>query len=218
MAKTVLSACVLLSVTNAWGSVSGMSHGITVAIEPSWSGQGGKKGTPSPAPPPARHANDDYIIGPSDVLNVNVWKDPELTRVVTVRPDGRISLPLIGELPVSGLTAMNVQLLVSKRLKDYVSDPEVTVIVQEVKSQTYIVVGKVAKPGSYDLGKPTTVLEAIAISGGFLDFAKTNKVYILRRQEDGTQIRLPFDYKKVINQRAPDENVDLKNGDTIVVP
>ena len=91
-------------------------------------------------------------------------------------------------------------------------------IVQAVKSQTCIVMGKVAKPGSFDLGKPTTVLEAIAIAGGFLDFAKTNKVYILRRQDEGPQIRLPFDYKKVINQRAPDENVDLKNGDTIVVP
>ena len=218
LARIALSACVLFSVTNAWGSISATPHGINVATKLRRAGQGGRKGTPPPAPQPSRHATDDYIIGPSDILNINVWKDPELTRVVTVRPDGRITLPLIGELPVSGLTAMNVQLLVTKRLKDYVSDPEVTVIVQEVKSQTYIVVGKVVKPGSFDLGKPTTVLEAIAIAGGFLDFAKTNKVYVLRRQEDGTQIRLPFDYKKVINQHASGENVDLKNGDTIVVP
>ena len=135
-----------------------------------------------------------------------------------MRPDGKITLPLIGEMQVSGMTAIDVQHLVTQRLKEYIAKPEVTVTVEEMKSRTYIIVGKITKPGSYDLAKPTTVLEAIAIAGGFLDFAKVNKVYILRRRDDGTQIRLPFDYKKVINERAPDENVDLKSGDTIVVP
>lgn len=111
-----------------------------------------------------------------------------------------------------------MQRLVTQKLKEYISDPQVTVIVQEVKSRTYIVVGKIVKPGSFPLDKPTTVLEAIAIAGGFLDFAKTNKVYIIRRKEDGSSIRLPFNYKKVINEQNSDENVDLKNGDTIVVP
>jgi len=160
----------------------------------------------------------DYVIGPSDVLAVNVWKDTEISRTVLVRPDGRISLPLIGELEVNGLTALQVQDLVTQKLRPFISKPQVTVIVTEVKSRTYTVVGKVAKPGSFSLGKPTTVLEAIAIAGGFLDFAKVTKVYVIRRLADGSQTRLPFDYKKVISGQKADENIDLKGGDTIVVP
>ena len=99
LVKIALSACVLLGVTNAWGAISATPHGIMTPAKLYWSGQGGKKRTPPPAPAPARHATDDYIIGPSDILNINVWKDPELTRIVTVRPDGRISLPLSGNCP-----------------------------------------------------------------------------------------------------------------------
>ena len=135
-----------------------------------------------------------------------------------VRPDGKISLPLVGELEVSGLTALSVQHLIVQRLSDYISNPQVTVIVQTVKSRTYVIVGKIAKPGSYELGKPTTILEAIAIAGGFLDFAKLNKVYVIRRKADGSSTRLPFNYNKVIKGRNSDENVDLNSGDTIVVP
>lgn len=161
---------------------------------------------------------NDYIIGPSNVLAINVWKDTELSRTVLVRPDGRISLPLIGELEVSGLTAGKVQDLIAQRLSPYISKPQVTVIVTEVKSRTYTVVGKIAKPGSFELGKPTTVLDAIAIAGGFLDFAKVSKIYVIRRLEDGSETRLPFDYKKVIKGQKTDENINLKSGDTIVVP
>ena len=218
LARIALSACLALTVTNAWGSVSVKPRPIPVGAKVSWAGQAGRKAATQPNPPGAKRVDDDYIIGPSDVLGINVWKSPELTETVPVRPDGRITLPLIGELEVSGLTAMNVQLLVTQRLQEYVSKPQVTVIVQKVGSRTYIIVGKIAHPGSFELGKPTTVLEAIAIAGGFLDFAKVNKVYILTHTDDGTQIRLPFDYKKVITQRAPDENVYLKSGDTIVVP
>jgi polysaccharide export outer membrane protein len=216
--RLVLSACLAFAVANALGSNSAKPVGIPVAAKASWVAQGGTKAADQPKAPSAKSVSDDYVIGPSDVLSINVWKDAELTRVVPVRPDGKISLPLIGELEVSGLTAVNVQRLVTQKLKEYISDPQVTVIVQEVKSRTYIVVGKIVKPGSFPLDKPTTVLEAIAIAGGFLDFAKTNKIYIIRRKEDGSSIRLPFNYKKVINERDSGENVDLKNGDTIVVP
>ena len=168
--------------------------------------------------PSAPRVPDDYVIGPSDVLAINVWKDTELSRTVLVRPDGRISLPLIGELEVSGLTALKVQDLIAQKLSPYISKPQVTVIVSEVKSRTYTVVGKIAKPGSFQLEKPTTVLDAIAIAGGFLDFAKVSKIYVIRRLGDGSQTRLPFDYKKVINGQKADENIDLKSGDTIVVP
>jgi polysaccharide export outer membrane protein len=162
--------------------------------------------------------SDDYVIGPADVLAIDVWKDTELTRTVTVRPDGKISLPLIGELEVGGLTAPSVQRVIAQRLNEYISKPQVAVIVQEVKSQTYVVVGKVAHPGAYGLGKPTTVLEAIAIAGGFLDFAKVSKVNIIRRQAGGSPRMLHFDYKGVIKGRNSDQNVELKSGDTIVVP
>jgi polysaccharide biosynthesis/export protein len=167
----------------------------------------------------SKRVDNDYVIGPSDVLGVNVWKDTELTRSsVLVRPDGKISLPLVGELEVSGLTALGVQGLLVQKLKAYISNPQVTVIVQEVKSRTYIIMGKIVKAGSYELGKPTTILEAIAIAGGFQEFAKTNKIYVIRKMDDGSTSKLPFDYKNVIKGHHPEENVILKSGDTIVVP
>ena len=180
--------------------------------------QAGKEPASQQGTPNAKRAVDDYRIGPSDVLAINVWKDTELTRTVTVRPDGKISLPLVGELEVSGLTASSVQRLIGQRLAEYISNPQVTVMVQQVKSQTYVVVGKVSKPGSFEMGKPTTVLEAIAIAGGFLDFAKTNKVKIIRRLQGGQTETLYFDYNKVIKGKNPEQNVELQNGDTLVVP
>jgi polysaccharide export outer membrane protein len=214
----VLLASLAFALTNAWGSDSAKSAGTSEATKASWEGQGGREKASQPNQPNVKGVVDDYIIGPSDVLAVNVWKDTELTRTVTVRPDGKISLPLIGELAVSGLTASSVQRLITQRLTEYVSKPQVTVIVQEVKSKTYIVVGKVAKPGAYELGKPTSVLEAIAIAGGFLDFAKPDKVYIIRQRDGGPSETLHFDYKKVIKGKNAEQNVELKNGDTIVVP
>ncbi len=182
------------------------------------SAQAGKESTGQQAAPGAKRVVDDYRIGPSDVLAINVWKDTELTRTVTVRPDGKISLPLVGELEVSGLTASSVQRLIGQRLAEYISSPQVTVMVQEVKSQTYVVVGKVTKPGSYELGKPTTVLEAIAIAGGLLDFAKSGKIKIIRRREGGQTETLYFNYNKAVKGKDAEQNVELQSGDTIVVP
>ena len=218
LVRIALSVCLALTAANAWGSVSVKPRGILLATKVGASGQAGKKAALPASPASPSHVSDDYIIGPSDVLNINVWRDSELSKKVLVRPDGRITLPLIGEMQVSGLTAMNVQLLITQRLSEFVSKPIVTVTVEDVKSRSYVVVGKIIHPGSYELGKPTTVLEAIAIAGGLQDFAKTGKIYILTHTEDGSQVRLPFNYKKVITQRAPEENVYLKSGDTIVVP
>jgi polysaccharide export outer membrane protein len=217
-ARFVLLAGLAFAVTNAWGLDSAKSAGTSEATKAGGAGQGGRETTGQPNAPNAKRVAEDYIIGPSDVLAINVWKDTELTRTVTVRPDGKISLPLIGELAVNGLTAPSVQRLIAQRLAEYVSKPLVTVIVQEVKSKTYVVVGKVAKPGAYELGKPTTVLEAIAIAGGFLDFAKVSKVNIIRRRDGGPSETLHFDYKKVIKGQNAEQNVELKSGDTIVVP
>jgi len=216
--RFALVTCLAFAVINVWGSDSGKPAGTPQSAKASEVEQDGRKTPDQPSASGAKVASDDYIIGPSDVLAISVWKDTELTRTVLVRPDGKISLPLIGELEVSGLTALNVQRLVAQKLTAYISMPQVTVIVQEVKSRTYSVLGKIAKPGSYELGKPTTVLQAIAIAGGFLDFAKQNKIYIIRPVNGGSTKTLPFDYKKVIKGKNPEQNIELKNGDTIVVP
>jgi polysaccharide export outer membrane protein len=176
------------------------------------------KAAGQPTTAAAATSPDDYLIGPEDILAINVWRDPEISRTVPVRPDGKISLPLIGDLDVNGLTTLKVRSLIVAKLKEYIANPEVSVIVQEIKSRTYVVMGKVTKPGSYPLAKPTSVLEAIAVAGGFLEFAKQDKIYVLRRMEDGSQKALPFNYKQVIKGRKLDQNVELKTGDTVVVP
>jgi polysaccharide export outer membrane protein len=213
-----LLACLLLVANIALGSDSDKSAGVQDVETASPTEQAAKKTGDQPNTPSPKHVQDDYVIGPSDVLAINVWKDPELSRTVPVRPDGKISLPLIGELQVSGLTTLNVQQIVTQKLREYISDPEVAVIVQEVKSRTYTVLGKVVKPGSYALAKPTTVLEAIAVAGGFLDFAKKNKISIIRPTDKGSPGTLYFDYKKVTEGRNPEQNVEIKSGDTILVP
>jgi polysaccharide biosynthesis/export protein len=159
-----------------------------------------------------------YVIGPADVLAINVWKDTELSKTMPVRPDGNISLPLIGEMRASGLTAAQLQDLIAQKLKGYVTNPEVNVVVEEVKSRSFNIMGKVMKPGAYDLAKPLTVLDAVALAGGFQDFAKVSKVYVLRTMPDGSQKMLPFNYKQVIKGRQLAQNVELQSGDTVVVP
>ena len=170
------------------------------------------------APPSAVTANENFIIGVGDVLAINVWKEEQLTRTVPVRSDGRISLPLVGEIQASGHTPKDLENELRTKLKDYVSEPEVTVIVQEIKSQKFNVLGMVMKPGSYALANPTTVLDAIALAGGFRDFAKQKDIYVLRRAADGTSSRLPFNYKDVVKGRNSSQNVVLQSNDTIVVP
>jgi len=214
----LLLASLAFAATGARGSDPASPQRTSKVIVVSAWGQAGQKTAGQQNAPNTKPAVDDYIIGPSDVLAINVWKDTELTRTVTVRPDGKISLPLVGEMEVSGLTALKVQRVIVQRLSEYISNPQVAVIVQEVKSQTYVIVGKIVKPGAYDLGKPMTVLEAIATAGGFVEFAKVSKVYIIRRQDGGPSETLHFDYKKVIKGKNLEQNVEIKNGDTIVVP
>lgn len=160
----------------------------------------------------------DFIIGPDDVLAVNVWKEPEVSQTVTVRPDGKISLPLAGQVVASGLTTEQLQVVISHQLENYLSRPEVTVIVHEVKSQRVVVAGEVAKPGSYELRTSMTILDAIAEAGGPLDYAKLRSIYVLRRGPDGRAVRIPFNYKQVIKGRKLAQNVSLESHDTVVVP
>jgi polysaccharide biosynthesis/export protein len=175
---------------------------------------GNKSGEGSRAP----RSDDSYVIGADDVLAINVWKEPEVSRSVPVRPDGKISLPLVGELTASGQTPLQLEQEIAKRLANYISEPEVTVIVQDSKSQKINIMGMVARPGAYFLTGSTTVLDAIAMAGGFKDFAKQKSIYVLRQNADGTQQRIPFNYKEVIKGKNSEQNVRLVPRDTVVVP
>ena len=191
-----------------------------------------------PAPPPTPEqagkdsgqlasvpSGDEYIIGPQDVVAINVWREPELSRAVPVRPDGKISLPLVGEVKANGLTPRMLQTRIAKELELYLNKPEVSVSVLEANSHKFNIVGEVLRPGSYPLAKPTTVLDAIATAGGFREFAKVKKIYVLRpvpMQPNDTvhfnDMRIHFNYRDVITGKHSAQNVELKPGDTVVVP
>jgi polysaccharide export outer membrane protein len=167
---------------------------------------------------PADAVDANFIIGPSDVLNVSVWKEPEISRTVPVRLDGKITLPLAGDIMASGLTTDQLQLAIKEKLEPYLTEPEVTVIVQEAKSKKVNIFGRVSKPGSYELTKPTTVLDGIAMAGGLGDFAKASKIYVLRTEANGQTQRYKFNYKDVLKGKNPAQNIQLLPHDTIVVP
>jgi polysaccharide export outer membrane protein len=166
----------------------------------------------------ARPTEDKFVIGADDVLAVNVWKEADITRTVTVRSDGKITLPLLGELQASTKTPKQLEEDISSKLSDFISDPAVTVTVQEVHSQRFNILGRVEHPGSYPLKENLTVLDAIALAGGLRDFAKQKSIYILRRNPDGTQVRLIFNYKEVIRGQNLKQNIKLELYDTVVVP
>jgi polysaccharide biosynthesis/export protein len=161
------------------------------------------------------HAND-YKIGPEDLLDISVWKNPELSRTVPVRPDGKVSLPLVNDIQAAGLTPTALRQQLIDRLAEFIPAPEVAVIVREVHSMKVAVVGSVKTPGRYELKSAATVLEMIALAQGFTDFASRDRVVILR-QENGETKRIPFNYRKVA---AGDEQANLivQPGDIIVVP
>ena len=163
-------------------------------------------------------SDDAYVIGANDVLAINVWKEPDISRSVPVRSDGKISLPLVGELQAGGQTPRQLEQEIAKLLQSYISEAEVTVIVAESKSQKINILGMIARPGAYLLTSSTTILDAIAMAGGFKDFAKKKAIYVLRTNPDGTQKRIPFNYKEVIKGTNPAQNVKLLSGDTVVVP
>lgn len=171
-----------------------------------------------PANATAQAHDDSYVIGNDDVLAVNVWKEPDISRSVPVRSDGKISLPLVGEVQAAGVTPLKLEKDIAAKLKSYIAEPEVTVIVQQVNSQKFNILGMVNKPGLYPLTNSPTVLDAIGIAGGFRDFAKQKSIYVLRQKPDGTQARLPFNYKEVVKGKNPAQNIKLEPRDTIVVP
>ncbi len=169
------------------------------------------------ANPVNAEANPNYVIGESDVLAINVWHEQEVSRVLPVRADGKISLPLIGEVTASGLTPTQLQQAITEKLRTLMANPEVTIIVQDARSQYFTVVGEVYRPGSYPLAMRLTTLDAIALSGGLRDFAKSKKIYVLRPRQDGSTEKLPFNYKRALSGDS-NENIMLLPRDTIVVP
>lgn len=165
----------------------------------------------------AATSDPNYVIGGQDVLDVSVWKEAELTRSVPVRPDGKISLPLLNDVQAAGLTPTQLAEQIRESLKKYVTDPQVTVIVTQINSQRIYILGEVTRAGAYPLLPNMTILQGLSSAGGFTQFANMKKIYMFRT-ENGKQVRFPFNYKDVINGKSQDENVVLKAGDTIVVP
>jgi len=158
-----------------------------------------------------------YKIGAQDVLQIDVWKEPEITRSVPVRPDGKITLPLLNDIQAAGLTPMELGQKISEELRKYINDPQVTVSVEQINSRRVYVTGEVTRPGAFLLLPNMTVLQALTSAGGFTQFAKIKGIYVLRTA-GGKQLKLPFNYKAVIDGKKPEENIQLQPGDTIVVP
>jgi polysaccharide biosynthesis/export protein len=183
------------------------------------------QGTQSPAQPaaavppakPAVPAPDDYRIGPEDALQIIVWKNEALSRSVTVRPDGKISLPLLNDVQASGLTAMQLRDDLTKKFTEFMPSPEVSVLITGVNSFKVSVLGQVNRPGRYDLKSKTTMLELIALCGGFRDFAAPTRIVVLR-QEGKTTKRIPFNYNRVIQEGGETANLELQPNDIILVP
>lgn len=160
-------------------------------------------------------APDDYIIGPQDVLRIDVWKEPEISRSIPVRPDGKISLPLLDDVQAAGLTAMKLAGNIRDGLTKFITNPQVTVTVSDINSRRIFITGEVVRQGTLPLIPNMTALQALSSAGGVSQFAKPTKIYILRNQS-GQQIKVPFNYKEVLKGKMPD--VALLPGDVIVVP
>ena len=158
-----------------------------------------------------------YRIGPEDIIQVSVFGNEALTRTVPVRPDGMITLPLLNDIKAAGLTPMELRDLIMKRLVEFVPSPEVAVIVTEVRSLMVSVIGQVAKPGRYDLKSAGTVVDALAMAGGFKEFAARSKVVVMRT-ENGIAKRLPFDYDRMAAAKNRQDNFVLRAGDIVMVP
>jgi len=162
-------------------------------------------------------SDPNYIIGAQDVLDISVWKEAELTRSVPVRPDGKISMPLLNDVQAAGLTPTQLAALITERLKKFVTNPQVTVIVTAINSQRVYLLGEVSRPGAYPILPGMTILQGLSSAGGFTQFAKMKSIYLLR-EVGGKQEKYSFNYKDVIHGHHVEQNLILKAGDTIVVP
>jgi polysaccharide biosynthesis/export protein len=190
-------------------SLGQANHGLSAATA-------GASPVQPPAPSGNKPGDDSFVIGNDDVLAINVWKEPDFSRSIQVRSDGKISLPLLGEIQAAGRTPLQLEQDISTKLLNYITKPEVTVMVEQINSKKFNILGQVAKPGSYSLALAPTIVDAIAIAGGPRDFAKQKSIYILRQNPGGGQTRIAFNYKDFL--KGKDQNVKLESHDTVVVP
>jgi len=202
MKRTALRMMVLILLLAAG------TYGQQSSVSPPVSERPGSK-------PPADVSPADYKIGPQDILRIDVWKEPEISRSVPVRPDGKISLPLLNDVQAAGLTAVQLAKNIHDGLTRFVTSPQVTVIVTEINSRRVYCNGEVTRPGAMALLPDMTALQALSSCGGFTQFARVKDIYILRT-EHGEQVQHPFNYKDVVKGRSPD--MRLQPGDIIVVP
>ncbi len=186
------------------------------ALASAQSGAPGQPSAGSAAEKNAVNAGPDYVIGPDDVLHISVWKEADLTATLPVRPDGKISLPLLDDVQAAGLTPKQLADSVTEKLKKYIADPRVTVVVNQINSKRVYLVGEVTHTGPMPMLANMTVLQAIS-SAGLTQFANTKGIYVLRT-ENGKQQKMPVNYRKLVKGELMEQNYLLKPGDTIVVP
>jgi polysaccharide export outer membrane protein len=175
-----------------------------------------EKTTVAPAKPAAAPPAD-YVIGPDDQLSIVFWRDKELSADVVVRPDGKISLPLLNDVQAAGMTPEQLRQKVTEDAKRYIEDPTATVVVRQINSRKVFITGEVEKPGPYQLTAPTTVLQLISMAGGLKEYANGKKIVVMR-VENGRPTGYAFNYKDVMNRRNMKQNIELKPGDTVIVP
>ena len=220
----LLSALVILAgglaeAQNASPATKGQRGGGRSAAPDAPSGPGPQTLGPVPMTGATNPISSAYVIGPGDMLSITVWKNDTLSRVVPVRPDGKISMPLLHDVQASGLTAMQLRDKISTALSEFMPNPEVTVSVSDVRSLRVSILGEVVKPGVLELRGETTILEAIAMAGGFKDFASPSKITVIRNEEGGKTKRIRFNYNRAVSSGPTDEeNLVLKSGDVVVVP
>lgn len=193
-------------------------NGVLLAQSPSTEVANGRPSSDAPGGAGMKAHDASYVIGNDDHLSISVWKEPELTKTIPVRSDGKISLPLVGEIQAAGQTPLQLEHEIADRLHNYMTVPEVTVIVEQINSKKFNILGEINRPGEFPLTLSTTVMDAISMAGGFKEFAKTKGVYILRQNPDGTETRLNFNYKDFIKGKNAAQNVKIEPRDTIIVP
>jgi polysaccharide biosynthesis/export protein len=159
----------------------------------------------------------NYVIGPQDMLDISVWKEGDLSRAVPVRPDGKISLPLLNDVQAAGLTPTQLAAQITTGLNKFMTNPQVTVIVEQINSQRVYILGEANRVGTYSLLPGMTILQALSNAGGCSPFANTKKIYVMR-MENGKQVKYFFNYKDVVAGKHAEQNIELQNGDTIYVP
>ena len=209
MTRLGTSRCIVLMVTLTCRAASAGAQQVERTASPTTAATPGAAA--AAAPPPG------YVIGPADVLSIVFWRDKEMSAEVTVRPDGKISLPLLNEIYAAGFTPEQLRDKVTKAAERYIDDPNATVVVREINSRKVFITGSIEKPGTFTLAGPMTVLQLIAMAGGLKEYADKSKIVILR-SENGTSTGFRFNYKQVVEQKKMSQNIELKPGDTVIVP